>query len=104
MRPHAARNRDSALMRLALSLLVLAVAAVGQKSDLEGTLMFLHVWKCGGTSLRELVCDWADREGLACATVASCHNLSLKVMHPLMLPLMHPLKNGSAFLSCTPGS
>ena len=93
MQPHAARisrcHWASALMRLALSLLVLAVAAVGQKSDLEGTLMFLHVWKCGGTSLRRLVCDWADREGLTCATVASCRNLALKVMHPLM----HPLEN-----------
>eukprot|EP00752_Nemacystus_decipiens_P017561 g15736.t2 len=58
----------------------------------EGTLMFLHVWKCGGTTLRELMCDWAKRERLPCATVASCRGLSLRenkiclVNHKLIFP------------------
>ena len=44
------------------------------------TLLFLHVWKCGGTTLRQLMCDWAAREGLPCATVAGCRSLSLRVI------------------------
>lgn len=55
------------------------VAATGQELALEGTIMFLHVWKCGGTSMRQLMCDWAKSEGLTCATVAACRSLSLEV-------------------------
>lgn len=59
-------------------LLILLLPTDGQH-DVPGTLLFLHVWKCGGTTLRQLMCDWADREGLPCATVAGCRNLSLQV-------------------------
>lgn len=60
-------------------LIILGIAAAQNGLD-GGTLLFLHVWKCGGTTLRELMCDWADREGLPCATVAGCGSLSLKVL------------------------
>lgn len=63
----------------ALALLVTVVVSLAQGADIEGTLMFLHVWKCGGTSLRQLVCDWADSEDLSWATVAGCRSLSLQV-------------------------
>lgn len=63
----------------ALALLVTVVVSLAQGADMEGTLMFLHVWKCGGTSLRQLVCDWADSEDLSWATVAGCRGLSLQV-------------------------
>lgn len=59
-------------------LLILLLPADGQ-NELDGTLLFLHVWKCGGTTLRQLMCDWADREGLPCATVGGCRSLSLEV-------------------------
>lgn len=65
-------------VQVLLAVLLASVIGGGQ-GDLEGTLLFLHVWKCGGTSLRQLLCDWAKREGLACATVASCRKLSLQV-------------------------
>ncbi|CAM9176307.1 unnamed protein product, partial [Hapterophycus canaliculatus] len=58
-------------------LLFAAVCIIGQR-EMEGTLMFLHVWKCGGTTLRQLMCDWADLEGLTCAQVAGCRDLSLQ--------------------------
>lgn len=64
-----------------LVVLLLSLVLAGGQSELDGTLLFLHVWKCGGTSLRRLMCDWADREGLPCATVAGCRSLSLKVLH-----------------------
>lgn len=75
-------RRSSGCLRLMLRLALLYVAVVvagGNIEEFEGTLMFLHVWKCGGTSLRKLVCSWAEAEGLACATVAGCHSLSLEV-------------------------
>lgn len=64
-------------LRLAVLLLLAGVASTG--GALDGTLMFLHVWKCGGTSLRKLLCSWAEAENLPCATVASCSKLSLQV-------------------------
>lgn len=68
-----------AIFQLVLLLMIMGVAAAENGLD-GGTLMFLHVWKCGGTTLRELMCDWADREGLPCATVAGCRSLSLQVL------------------------
>lgn len=71
-----------------LLLLIVPVNA-GVQNEMEGTLLFLHVWKCGGTTLRQLMCDWANREGLSCATVATCGHLSLKVnMLPCRLVVM----------------
>lgn len=69
------------IVRVFLRVLLLLVVTVnaGVQNEREGTLLFLHVWKCGGTTLRQLMCDWADREGLPCATVASCRSLSLQV-------------------------
>ncbi|CAM9243072.1 unnamed protein product [Ascophyllum nodosum] len=62
--------------RLAMLLLLSRIAST--QETLEGTLMFLHVWKCGGTSMRKLLCSWAERENLPCATVATCKSLSLQ--------------------------
>lgn len=59
--------------------LLIAASTVAQEKSLQGTLMFLHVWKCGGTSLRRLLCEWAHREGLPCATVAGCRYPELEV-------------------------
>lgn len=67
------------VFQLALLFAIAAIRVVGEDGQMSGTLMFLHVWKCGGTTLRELMCDWAKREGLPCATVAGCRHLSLKV-------------------------
>lgn len=64
---------------LRVLLLSIVLVNLGVQSEMEGTLLFLHVWKCGGTTLRQLMCDWANREGLPCATVAACRRLSLKV-------------------------
>ncbi|CAM9185711.1 unnamed protein product [Sphacelaria rigidula] len=72
---------------LLVVLMVAAVSSVASNKGLRassqlpkgGTVMFLHVWKCGGTSLRKLVCNWAKSEGLPCATVAACSHLSLHV-------------------------
>lgn len=73
------RFRVLAASRFVLLFIVVAAAAVGQSAELDGTLMFLHVWKCGGTSLRRLLCEWAHKEDLPCATVAGCGTLSLEV-------------------------
>ncbi|CAM9823103.1 unnamed protein product [Ectocarpus sp. 12 AP-2014] len=78
--------------QLALLFATAAVGVVGEDGQMDGTLMFLHVWKCGGTTLRELMCDWANSEGLPCATVAGCGHLSLKerkvclLNHKLIFP------------------
>lgn len=87
-----AMRRPVPLARYALMIVVLLVAllstiptkevqSIHGKSIVPTTVMFLHVWKCGGTSLRKLLCDWADREHLPCATVASCNSLSLRVSY-----------------------
>ncbi|CAN0236023.1 unnamed protein product [Scytosiphon promiscuus] len=68
----------SVLVVVTIALLLIAADFILAQNELEGTLMFLHVWKCGGTTLRQLMCDWANREGLSCATVAGCRALSLK--------------------------
>ena len=69
--------------RLAMLLLLSRIAST--QETLEGTLMFLHVWKCGGTSMRKLLCSWAERENLPCATVATCKSLSLQVFRHAVL-------------------
>lgn len=70
----------SSVFQLSFLLLpALVILAVAGEEAIEGTLLFLHVWKCGGTSLRKLLCDWAREEGLPCATVATCSKLSLDV-------------------------
>lgn len=77
----AARWSIGLVLHLLLAMLMV-LPAVATSDVLEGgTLMFLHVWKCGGTSLRRLLCDWARSEDLPCATVASCRHLSLNVGH-----------------------
>lgn len=77
MRASLALSRLQSASRLAVLLLLAGGASTG--GALDGTLMFLHVWKCGGTSLRKLMCGWAEAEKLPCATVASCRSLSLQV-------------------------
>lgn len=44
-------------------------------SVLEATVLFLHVFKCAGTTLRELFTGWAGRMGQQGAIVVECRNI-----------------------------
>ncbi|CAM9513116.1 unnamed protein product [Pylaiella littoralis] len=43
----------------------------------NSTVMFLHVFKCAGTTLREVLITWANREGWNGAEVAYCSKMAL---------------------------
>ncbi|CAM9368643.1 unnamed protein product [Ascophyllum nodosum] len=40
----------------------------------ESTILFLHVFKCAGTSLRYVLLEWAHREGWSGVEVEECRN------------------------------
>lgn len=43
------------------------------------TLLFMHLWKCAGSSLRHLLRDWAELEDRSIAIVVKCNDVVSKV-------------------------
>ncbi|CAM9513046.1 unnamed protein product [Pylaiella littoralis] len=62
----------------------------------NSTVMFLHVFKCAGTSLREVFMAWAKRGGWQGAVVQYCKTISFKNEHCICLneknDLVDPLR------------
>lgn len=44
----------------------------GEKVERPPTLLFMHLWKCAGSSLRHLLREWAELEGQSIAIVVRC--------------------------------
>lgn len=48
----------------------------GSDEDRAGvTLLFLHVWKCAGSSMRHMLRDWAELEGQSIGIVIRCSEI-----------------------------
>lgn len=41
----------------------------------EVTLLFMHLWKCAGSSMRHMLRDWAELEGQSIGIVVRCSEI-----------------------------
>eukprot|EP00903_Cladosiphon_okamuranus_P018728 g17238.t1 len=50
-------------------------AAMGEVGVTTSTLLFMHIWKCAGSSLRHLLRDWASLKGQDIGVVVRCTDI-----------------------------
>lgn len=53
--------------------------AVAARGEVGTTLLFMHLWKCAGSSLRHLLRDWAEAKGQDIGIVVRCTDVVSKV-------------------------
>lgn len=54
-------------------------AVVGELGTTTSTLLFMHIWKCAGSSLRHLLRDWASLKGQDIGVVVRCTDIVSEV-------------------------